>query len=220
MTAISTAVPADFVARVVGVKTAYKNLREGVVLLPQRIGLIGQGATLSTYSLDKKQFLNAVEVGEDYGFGSPLHLAAREFFPANNDGIGTIPLTVFPLADGTTASVGDLTPSGGPQTSTQEYRVKVNNIISEPIVIPKDTVFGDTVALIIAGVNANINMPALASDGTGKVDFTAKWQGASGDDLFIEIIGPAAGITYAITQPTGGAGNLSLIHISEPTRPY
>ena len=63
MTAISTAVPADFVARVVGVKTAYKNLREGVVLLPQRIGLIGQGATLSTYSLDKKQFLNAVEVG-------------------------------------------------------------------------------------------------------------------------------------------------------------
>lgn len=204
---ISTAVDLSAVARVVGVKTNFVNLREGAVLLPQRVAVIAQGNTAATYSLDRKQFFNAVSVGETYGFGSPAYLAAREFFPANNDGIGTIPFTIYPLADGTTAAVGDLTPSGGPQTSTEEYVVKVNNIQSEKIVIPKDTVATAVIALIVAAVNAEIKMPVVVSDGTTKVDFTAKWKGASGNDLFIEIIGPAAGITYAITQPTGGAGN-------------
>lgn len=204
---ISSAVDPSAVARVVGIETSFKNLREDIVLLPQRVAVIGQGSTAATYSLDRRQFLSSVEVGEVYGFGSPLHLAAKEFFPANNDGIGTIPFTVYPLADGTTAATGDLTPSGGPQTSTEEYIVKINNIPSEKIVIPKDTIAVDTIPLVIAAVNANINMPVIASDGTTKVDFTAKWKGASGNNLFIEIVGPAAGITYIVTQPSGGAGN-------------
>jgi hypothetical protein len=46
-------IAASAVARVVGIDTQFVNLREGnVVLLPQRVGLIGQGTTVAqaTYS--------------------------------------------------------------------------------------------------------------------------------------------------------------------------
>ncbi len=208
MTAISTAIPASAVARAVGVKTQFKQLRGGVVLLPQRVAVVGQGAPAGTFLLDKKTVFSAFEVGETYGFGSPVHLAAQRLLPANGDGIGAIPLTIYPLEDGTTASVGSITPTVGPQTETQEYVVKINEILSEPIVVPKDTTAGETVALFVAGINANVDMPMIAApDATTKVDLTSKWKGASANDLFIEIEGVASGITFTIIQPTGGAGN-------------
>lgn len=204
----STAIPAGTVARAVGVKTEFKQLRGGVVLLPQRVALVGQGVTGGVFSSDKKQVFSAFEVGNIYGFGSPLHLAAQRLLPANGDGIGAIPLTIYPLDDGTTASVGSITPTVGPQTETQEYIVKINEILSEPIVVPVDTTAGETVALFVAGINANVDMPMLAApDATTKVDLTSKWKGASANDLFIEIEGVASGITFTIIQPAAGAGN-------------
>ena len=72
---ISTAVDASAVARVLGIKTTFKNLRQGITFLPQRIALVGQGNTASTYDTTKKQVTSALEVAQTYGFGSPLHLA-------------------------------------------------------------------------------------------------------------------------------------------------
>ena len=209
MTIISTAIPQSYLAGAVGVKTEFQDLSQSARLLPMRVGLVGQGTTAASgYSLDKRRVFSALEVGQVYGFGSPVHLAAMELLPANGDGIGAIPLTIYPLDDGTTASAGDITPTTGPQTETEEYVVKINEVRSEPIVIPAGTAAGDTVALIVAGVNAVNEMPMIAvADGTTKVDFTAKWKGQSGNDLFIEIEGTVSGITFTITQPTGGAGN-------------
>jgi phage tail sheath gpL-like len=100
------------VARVLGITTQFKDLRGGsVVFLPQRIALIGQGATASTYSLTKFQITSAAQAGARYGYGSPIHLAARELFPSNGDGVGTIPVTVYPLDDDGSgvAATGDIT---------------------------------------------------------------------------------------------------------------
>ncbi len=205
--ALSNAVSPSQVARTVGIETLFKNLRGGVVLLPQRLAVMAQGAEAATFLLDKRQIFSGLEAAQIYGFGSPLHLAIRELLPANNDGVGTIPVTAYPLDSGTTASVGDITPSVGPQTAEETYSVRVNEIPSELIVVPQGTAFAATIPLFIAGINANNDMPLIASDGTGKVDLIAKWKGESGDDLHIEIEGVVSGIVYVITQPTGGAGN-------------
>ena len=119
---ISTAVDVSAVARVVGIKTEFKDLRGGGILyLPQRVGIIGQGNSLSVYSNDKAQVTSALQVAQTYGFGSPLHLAAKQLFPDNGDGVGTIPVTVYPLDDAGTgvASTGDVTPTIAAPTSEE-----------------------------------------------------------------------------------------------------
>lgn len=207
---ISSAVDASAIARVVGIKTTFKDLRGGnIVFLPQRIAVVGQGATASTYATTKRQVSSAFEVGTLYGFGSPVHLAARQLLPVNGDGVGTIPVTIYPMADdgsGVAAS-GDITPSGS-QTVAASYRVRANNIDSEAFVIS----VGDTVATIVtamtAAINAELNMPVIASDDTTEVGLTSKWEGVSANEITIEIVGSTtAGTSFAITQPAGGLVN-------------
>jgi phage tail sheath gpL-like len=207
--AISTAIDASAVARVVGIKTIFKDLRGGILFLPQRLAVIGQGNTSVTYSTTKSRVTSSNEVGATYGYGSPLHLAVKQLLPDNGDGVGTIPVTVYPLDDDASgvASAGDITPSGVP-TKAASYRVRVNNIDSEEFVIG----VGDSVATIIttmtAAINAVLDMPILAVDNTTVLDFNSLWKGASANDIFVEVVGPTdAGVSFAITQPVGGLVN-------------
>jgi len=207
---ISTAVDASAVARVLGIKTVYKDLRGNSVLnLPQRIAVIGQGATASTYAADKVQVTSAAQVADLFGFGSPLHLAARQLFPTNGDGVGTIPVTIYPLVDdgAGVVSAGDITPSGTP-TEAGAYTVFVNNIASNTFVISVGDVVADMTAAITAAINAVLEMPIIAVDGGTAVDFTSKWKGISANDIVVEVAGPTdAGVSFAITQATGGLVN-------------
>lgn len=208
--AISSAVDASAVARVVGIKTIFKDLRGGGILqLPQRIAVVGQGSTASTYDTTKAQHTSAFSVGTTYGFGSPLHLAALQLLPANGDGVGTIPVTFYPLVDDVSgvASAGDITPSGS-QTVAASYVVRVNNVDSNPFVIS----IGDSVATIVTAlttaINAELNMPVVASDDTTDVGLASKWEGTSANDLVVEVVGSTtAGTSFAITQPVGGLVN-------------
>lgn len=205
----SQAIAPSAVASVVGIETVFRVLREGVVLLPQRVAIIGQAAS-SAYplaSMEKKTVFSEFEAGQEFGFGSPVHMAAEQLLPANGDGIGTIPLTIYPVVDGTTAALGDITPTGAAQGSDKVYYVKINEKLSEAILIPKDATPTEAIALFIAGINANVRMPALASDGTTKINLTAKSKGEYGNDLYVEVIGEIDGLTFPITQPGGGAGN-------------
>lgn len=213
-------IPASRVARVVGIETRFVNLREGnVVLLPQRVGLVGQGTTLAqaAYSGTKRTVTSAFEVGTEYGFGGPLHLAALQFLPANGDGLGSIPLTVYPLDDDGSGvvSTGDITPSGSP-SAARAFRIKAGGILSEAFVIS----VGDSVATITAAmetaINAELNEPIIAVDGTTVLDFTSKWKGLSANDIVVEVVttngntptsDDLAGNVFTITQPVGGLVN-------------
>jgi len=205
--AISDAIAPSAVARAVGIETIFRVLRAGVVLLPQRIAVVGQGSTLATYSTDKKTVFSALEVGQTYGFGSPLHLAVEQLLPPTGDGVGTIPVTIYPTVDGTSAAFGDIVPSGVAQNSDKVYYVKINEKISEAILIPEGTTPDGALDLFISGINANVRMPTLAADGTTKINLTAKAKGLYGNDLYVEIIGEEDGLTFTINQPSGGAGN-------------
>jgi phage tail sheath gpL-like len=203
------AIDVSAVARVVGIEAVFKDLRgQSVTFLPQRIAVIGQGATASTYATTKQQVFSAAEVGNTYGFGSPLHLAALQLFPSNGDGVGTIPVTVYPLEDDASgvAAAGDITPAGT-ATESGSYKVSINNIDSEEFVITATDTVATITAKITAAINAVLAMPVVATDNTTDVGLAAKWEGTSGNDIFVEVVGPSVGVTFGITQPVGGLIN-------------
>jgi len=207
---ISSAVDPSARARVLGIKTEFRNLAPGnPAFLPQRVALIGQGATAATYDTAKVQYFTAFDVGTAYGFGSPVHLAAMQLQPTNGDGIGTIPLTVYPLEDDGSgvASAGDITPTVGSLTEAS-YKVRVNNIDSEAFIVEVGDAVADVTAKMVTAINAVLEMPVIASDGTTTLDVASKWKGASANDIVLEVVGPTdAGMTWAFTQPVNGANN-------------
>lgn len=208
--AISTAVNADAVARVVGIKTEFKDLRAGgIFLLPQRIAVIGQGNTLATYATTKRQVTSSAEAAQLYGSGSPVHLAVKELLPVNGDGVGSIPVTIYPLEDDGSGvvSTGDITPGGSP-TVAASYLVRINGIDSEEFVISVGDSIADITAAMTTAINAVLDVPITAVDGTTVVDFTSKWAGTSANGIFVEVVGSTtAGNTFAVTQPVGGLVN-------------
>jgi phage tail sheath gpL-like len=128
------------VAHVVGVTTQFEDLRGGNVLyLPQRIAIFAQGQTGVTFPSTKWEVTGAGAGGAKFGFKSAIYLMLRELLPANGDGVGIIPVTVYPLpADGgggAAAAAGDITPSGT-ATEAAEYRVSYGGVLSDPFVIP------------------------------------------------------------------------------------
>ena len=207
--AVSTAVDASAVARVLGIKTAFVNLKpNGTARLPQRVAVIGQGNTASTYVTTKRTVTSAQTVGELYGFGSPLHIAAKQLLPSNNDGLGNIPLTVYPLeADGSgIASAGDITPTGT-ATETGTLFVLIANTLSLVVSVAVGDTVADLTAAITTALNSVIDMPMIATDNTTDVGLASKWKGASANGLVVSISGEVAGLTFAVTQPVSGATN-------------
>lgn len=208
--AISTAVDASAVARVVGIKTEFFNTNVGgVIFLPQRVAVVGQGATASNYPTTKFRATTAAQVGQTVGFGSPLHLASLQLLPANGDGVGSIPVTFYPLVDdgAGVAAAGDITPTGT-ATKSGTFRILVSGIWSAQFTVAVGDAPAAVITKILAAIGGVLEMPVTAANGTTKVNLTAKWKGASGNDLFIKVSGPSdTGVTFAVTQPTGGAAN-------------
>jgi phage tail sheath gpL-like len=194
-------------ASALGIGTEFKDLREGgASYLPQRIALFAQGESGVDFSLDKWAATGAGAAGARFGYKSPIYLCLQQLQPANGDGVGTIPIDVYPLEDAyeSVAAVGSITPVGT-ITEAASYRVRVSGVLSAPFVIEE----GDSVAVIcdnmVAAINAVLGMPVTAVDGTTDVDLTAGWAGTSGNDLVVEVLGDfSLGVTFTIVQPTGG----------------
>lgn len=208
--AISTAVDLSAIARVTGIKTEFVNFRSGgTVFLPQRVAVFGQGSSISAYDTTKRQVTSALEAAQIYGFGSPIHLSCLQLLPRNGDGVGTIPVTIYPLEDDAsgTASDGDITPTGT-QTVAASYRVKVSGQLSEAFVIS----VGDTIPAICTNIataiNSVLSMPIIATATAGEVTFVSKWAGESANDIVVSVVGSTdAGTSFAISQPRGGLVN-------------
>ncbi len=177
------------VARVTGIDTVFKNLRSGSILfLPQRIALFAQGATASSFALDKFLATSSAQVGTALGFGSPAHLAMRELLPDNGDGVGVVPITVFPLDDAPTGVVatGSITPSGT-QTKAAAYRVRVSGIQSPEFVVPLGAiVVNDVLREIDKAINAVLEMPVTVVQEYGTV--TAAPDGGNTGDGTVTVL--------------------------------
>lgn len=302
-------------ANVTGITTEFKDSSSGATqFLPQRLAVFAQGASSVVYSTTKRPVTSELEGGGIYGFGSPIDLILEQLFPDNGDGVGTIPVTVYPLADDPAGvpAQGDITPSGT-TTAARSYRVRVAGRLSNAFVTPVGAItgtnlndllrrMGDAVAAVLrmpvtvtytygsvtasafSGGTGNGTITALSVTGnpkpgayllklntvvanggvwtltdpdgvvlstsitmtpgasqatvinvaglqftltdgstdfgTGvqttitvpatKVNHPAKWKGASGNAIKLEVIGDSAEVTFAITQPTGGLNNPSV----------
>ena len=201
----STAFSPSRRARGVAIETRYKQLgAAGTRYRPVRIAVFGQADANYSGSMAKRQVFTKEEVGELYGYTSPLYLMVRNLLPSNGDGVGDIPVWVYPLTVGTgVQAVATLTPSGT-QTKTQTYYVKVNNLLSAPITMVKDDTVADFIGAAVSAINGVIGMPGLAADETTYMSFTAGWDGANGSNLYLEVVAPDdAEMSFAIVQPTG-----------------
>lgn len=206
-------IDATAVARVLGVTTEYKNLRAGSIFyLPQRIAVVAQGASASTYDTTKRQISSALEAGQVYGFGSPVHLIARELFPLNGDGVGTIPVTVYPLEDDASgvAADGAITPTGT-ITATGTFYARCGGVLSQPFTLTTADTVGTVCDALVAAINGTLAMPVIATDGDTTVTLVAKWDGATGNDIALEVLGPTdIGVSFGITAMNSGATNPSV----------
>lgn len=218
--AISTAVSLDRVSRVVGYKIKSENFNPDTPYLPQRIAILGEANTANQVGLTTAsfEFINAKEVGDKYGYGSPLHQMARILRPLSGDLLGGISTVIYPqISDGgATASIITKSVTGTATSSTTHYVVINGRSSVDNARYAFDIVKGDTAAAIatkiIDAVTNVLGSPVLAADNLGNIDFTTKWEGVTAAELNIEFDSgdDDAGIVYAETANTDGTGTVDI----------
>lgn len=193
-------------ARAFGMATQFVNLRGGAALkLPQRIAVLAQGSSDSVFSTAKAVGTSAAEIGNRAGWGSPAHLIADQLLPANGDGVGTIPVTFYLLADDASGapSVGDITPSGT-ATKAQAWRVSVSGILSNEFVIPAGAiVVNDVLRKMYDAIVGVLKMPVKASFTYGAVTAGALTGGTGNGTLTLLSV-------HAGSKPRPGVYTLKL----------
>jgi hypothetical protein len=209
-------VDASAVARVTGVSTAFKDLRAGgVQFLPQRIAVLAQGSSSVVYSATKRRVTSAPEAGSIYGYGSPIHLIVEQLLPTNGDGVGTVPVTIYPLADDGSgvAAAGSVTIGAGTTTAASAWRVRVSGILSNAFVIPKGTIVPTTIyALIGTAMGGVLDMPVTNGYTYGAVTASALVGTGNGTITALSVTGtPLPGAyTLKVTSAVANGGVWSL----------
>jgi phage tail sheath gpL-like len=153
-------VAASATARQVGITTTYRSLRSGTFEnLPQRIALFAQGATASVgFSTAKWTAPSPEEAATRYGVGSPIHNALLGLMPPEGGGIGSIPVDVFPLVDGTTAAAGEIVASGT-ALANKDYVARIGGITSDSFTVPSGAI--DLSVVLLAMYNAITAHPEM-----------------------------------------------------------
>ena len=200
---VSTAISASSRASILGVKTQFKNLRpSGSQFLQKRIAVIGVPNELDVVQGEDKQLItSSVQAGNLYGWGSPLHLVAKELFPDNGDGVGSIPVTFYPIWAGIGLDGSDVKLDIANTASQDEiWHVEINNVRCADFLVEA----GDndsTPALytrLAESINAVLDIHVIAEDNTTSVNCSSKWGGSSSnvvnEDSYV-FVGPEGSTT-------------------------
>lgn len=217
--AISNAVGSERVSRIVGYKITKGNFSNTTPNLPQRIAILGEANTANQGSLstDAQEITTAQQAGELYGYGSPIYNMLRILRPVTGGGIGGIPTVVYPQASiGATAAARDVTPVGtatanGTHTLIINGRGSVDGQKYDFTIASGDNPAA-IVAKMITAVNNVLGSPVIATDGTGKVVLTCKWEGLTSEELDVSVDTNDLdlGVTYGVVSSATGAGSPSI----------
>lgn len=196
------------VSRVTGVEVTPKNFNTGkAAMLPQRLLIIGQGNDDVLYSLDKYECDgSASSVAERYGYGSPLHLAAKQLFPTAG-AMATFPVSIIPVRkgeNGFVAASGAVTVAGESATAAAACVLSVGGLDVQ-VAVAKGATAAQVAADIAQAVNAEQDRPVTATVEEATVTLTARWSGALGNRISLEWSGDAPGLTIALTRFSDGA---------------
>ena len=216
---ISTAIDSSRISRVIGYKIKNANFKNGTKNLPQRIAILGPGNTTNQAFFDDTpfEFISANEVGNKYGYGSPLYQIARILRPLSGNIIGGVSTVIYPQKEIIGATAKEIEVSVAVVSGGATENVTHNLIINGRRSIDGSN-FGitinvgddaDSIALKIKDVIMNVlACPVIASNTTNVVTISTKWKGLSADDLNIEIDTneKSAGIVYSISTTASGSG--------------
>lgn len=219
---MSNAVGTERVSKIVGYKITKGDFSESSPNLPQRIAVLAEAneANQATLDLTPKQITSAQQAGQLYGYGSPIYHIMRILRPIFNDGVGGIPVFVYPQAKaaGATAKVLDITPVGNATANATHTIVVAGRGGIDGGSYDVNIATGDTPAIIIGKITTVLNnvlgCPFIAVNvGPGtKVTATSKWNGltANGLSITVNTNGVDAGVTYTITSTASGVGTPSI----------
>ncbi len=186
---------------------AFDNSQAGVNQAAKPTWIVGQ--TVTVQPLVPVGVASISQARNLFGTGSMLALMFEAYF--NNDSTG--PIYCLPVADaaGATKAAGTMAITG-PATANGTLNIAVTGVLA-----PVGVSAGDTPTVMAANaaaaVNANPNLPVVATSATGTLTLTAKNGGTLGNmiDLRINPLGISggqvlpAGVAVAVTAMTGGA---------------
>ena len=194
------------ISRVTGVEVSYKNFNKGAAAsLPQRLAIIGQGNTGITYPTTKYEVEgSAVDVAERFGYGSPLHLAALQLFPAVGNS-ANFPVTIYPVEEGpeAVAASGNIGVTGDAE-ETGAGAVYIGGIRADFAILKGDT---NTAVMtkIKNAIDGVLEMPVTTGAVSANLPLTAKFKGTSGNLIKIVVDCTVKGLTFSITAMKNGA---------------
>jgi len=181
-------------------------------LLEQKIALLVEANTdMQTEAAQDGGMLVPItskEVSAKFGYGSPAHLAAITLIDQLSVGVGLKFFFVPESGTGTvTATV--LTGTGATVTKTGNLILNINGQLLS-IGLTKDDTLAESLAVIKAAINAEINLPVLVSTATPttSVSIDSKWKGQSSAVLSVTVYSnDCEGITFAAVK-TAGTGEV------------
>jgi len=199
--------PASAISRVTGVNVEYRNFNAGSGgYLPQRLAVIGVGNDDAVYDTKKHEATGTSDaIAKRYGYGSPLHLAARQIFPDGGGG-ANFPVTFYPLrkTSGSAAAEGAVS-CEGEATAAGSGVISIGGIDVE-FAILKGQGPADILAAIKGRIATKLEMPVYSGDiDDDELPLIAKWSGDTGNDITIQIETKVPGVTFGITDMAGGA---------------
>lgn len=205
-------VSASAISRVTGVAVQYKNFNAGKAqMLPQRLAVIGVGNHDTVYTTDKYEAEgSASEIGDRYGYGSPLHIAALQLFPVAGKG-ASFPVTFYPLAEGNSAvqaegSIG-LTGTAG---SAGSVIVSIGGIKATAAIA--NGASAETILISIKdAIDSVLSMPVSCGVvSEGALPLTAKAAGTVGNAISINVTCDIPGLIFENTAMKNGAVDPSI----------
>jgi phage tail sheath gpL-like len=216
----SIAVTLDRISRVVGYIIKKGTFTEDSPNLPQRIAVLAEANEpfQSTLSLLPVQITTAPQAAALYGDGSPIHMIARILFPFSGDGVGGVPVWVYPQAKaaGATAKLIKITPVGVATANVTHYVKVAGRAGIDGTFYAITLAAGDNAAQVAQKIEDAIQncygSPVKADADAYETILTSKWNGLTADGLTasVDTQGNAAGMTYTVTYPQAGAGTPSV----------
>ncbi len=207
---ISTAVPSGDVSRTSGYQLNKGKFSTVGPYLPQQIVILGEANTANQSSIvtTPVQITTAAQAGQIYGYGSPIHAAARIFFPVNGNGIGGVPIYVMAqlAAAGATGTVIVIGITGVATKSKTHYLNIAGRESLDNSAYAANIVIGDAADAITTkffnAVNAVLGSPVIATKTTVAGTATATTVTFNATSLTAGQTISIGGLTYTSTGTT------------------
>jgi phage tail sheath gpL-like len=197
------------VSRVVGIEVSYKNFNVGnAAMLPQGLAIIGLGNDGADYSLDKVEISDSASVANKFGYGSPLHLAAKQLFSPTGS-TAEFRVTLYPLRKATSATAASASiEADGTVEANGSGKIYIGGVAVEFSATKGDTA-NAVLTKIKDAINASLDVPATAGAiAESALTITSKWSGKCGNMITLQMKSDIPGILFSPSGPTFTGGTL------------